>query len=344
MGCLRGGTPYTSLRLIWPQSAETGLLTRDSKGKGRDVDREQIAREVLDAVGGKDNVIANDICMTRLRILTQDPELVDTEKLSAARGVLGFVRRGTNAIEVVFGPGKVEAVHEAIVRLTEMEGNEEAFSGVEKKSDSASMRVHISQNPLYDAARAQSDLEARSERADAVDDLVSLLDTMDPAEGDLPGLPEEDEPCQGALGRVLVINGPNINLLGIREPEIYGADTYRALLRLCHDAAREAGFSECTCFQSNHEGDLIDAIQDAYGSYDGIIINPGAYTHTSVALLDAARSVGLPMVEVHISRVEDREDFRQVSYIRAACFETITGMGIEGYRKAMRDLASHLGM
>ena len=332
-------------------SAETRLLTRDSKGKGRDVDREQIAREVLAAVGGKENVVANDICMTRLRILTEDPTLVDTDKLSSARGVLGFVRRGTNGIEVVFSPGKVEAVHEAIVRLTGIEGDEDVFAEIGSKPAANKIHVHISQNPLLDAARIQSDREAEeSGSTGSVEDLVSLLDTITDNDSGSERLDFEDEPAdeqsapQASSGRVLVINGPNINLLGIREPDIYGADSYRALLKLCHDAAEEAGFIECTCFQSNHEGDLIDAIQDAYGSYDGIVFNPGAYTHTSIAILDAAKAVGLPMVEVHISKVDEREDFRQVSYIRAACFETIAGLGIEGYRKAIHDLAEHLGM
>ena len=317
------------------------------------MDRDQIAQEVLAAVGGKANVTANDICMTRLRILTEDPSLVDTDQLSSARGVLGFVKRGANGIEVVFGPGKVEAVHEALVRLTGIEGNDEAFD--EAATMPAPIHVHISHNPLHSAAVAQSEDEAEDEAEDpaknddgdgdddaaTVDDLVSLLDDIEPADVEDDAV-VADAP-EGPL-RVLVINGPNINMLGIREPDIYGRDTYRAMLQLCQDAAKEAGFAECTCFQSNHEGDLIDAIQDAYGTYAGIIINPGAYTHTSIAILDAAKAVGLPMIEVHISKLEDREDFRQVSYIRAACFETITGLGVEGYRKALFDMAAHLGL
>ena len=327
------------------------------------MDRDQIAREVLAAVGGKDNVTANDICMTRLRILTEDPSLVDTDQLSAARGVLGFVKRGANGIEVVFGPGKVEAVHEALVRLTGIEGNEDAFDEPAAAAMPAPIHVHISHNPLRSAALAQSEgagdaaAPADDEDATTVEDLVSLLDDMDPADVEAEPEPEpsaSEEPLDDAVPerpgapagpvRVLVINGPNINMLGIREPDIYGHDTYRAMLRLCHDAAREAGFADCTCFQSNHEGDLIDAIQDAYNNYAGIIINPGAYTHTSIAILDAAKAVGLPMIEVHISKVDEREEFRQVSYIRAACFETISGLGIEGYRKAMHDMAAHLGL
>ena len=308
------------------------------------MDKRQIAEEVLAAVGGKDNVCANDICMTRLRILTEDPSLVDTEQLSAARGVLGFVRRGSNAIEVVFGPGKVEGVHEELVSLTGIEPVDDLFEDIEGEPETP-MLVKITPNPLRDAARFQRDEEdaARAEKqkdsagGDTVDELVNLLSKVPDAE---PAV----APTLDAPARVLVINGPNINMLGIREPAIYGKESYQALLRLCQDSARDAGFTSCSCFQSNHEGDLIDAIQDAYGTYDGIVINPGAYTHTSIAILDAAKAVGLPMVEVHISKVDEREEFRQVSYIRAACFETISGMGIEGYRKAIFDLAEKLDL
>ena len=141
--------------------------------------------------------------------------------------------------------------------------------------------------------------------------------------------------------KLLVLNGPNINMLGIREPGVYGKETYAALLEkiLSHCAEKHV---EVKCFQSNHEGALVDEIQAAYGKFDGIVINPAAYTHTSVAILDAIKAVRLPTVEVHISQVELREDFRQVSYVREACFETITGMGIQGYRKAILDLADHL--
>ena len=118
----------------------------------------------------------------------------------------------------------------------------------------------------------------------------------------------------GAGPNLLVINGPNINLLGLREPDIYGEENYDALLSLVEQTAREHGF-RATCYQSNHEGDLVDAIQQAFGVYDGIVINPAAYTHTSIAILDALKAVGMPFVEVHISAVETREDFRQVSYV-----------------------------
>jgi 3-dehydroquinate dehydratase-2 len=142
--------------------------------------------------------------------------------------------------------------------------------------------------------------------------------------------------------KALVINGPNINLLGVREPAIYGAQNFDALLALVQRAGRELGYEEVAQYQSNHEGDLVDAIQRALGTYDGIVINPAAYTHTSVAVLDALKAVGLPVVEVHISDVSQREDFRQVSYARLACFATVMGEGIEGYRTALRLLAERL--
>lgn len=141
--------------------------------------------------------------------------------------------------------------------------------------------------------------------------------------------------------KILIINGPNLNLLGLREPAIYGTQNYAALEAFCKDACREAGF-DCEVFQSNHEGAIVDKIQQAYGVFDGIVINPAAYTHTSVAILDALKAVSLPCVEVHISDVASREDFRQVSYVRRACFATVAGEGVEGYRHALRLLADHL--
>ena len=137
--------------------------------------------------------------------------------------------------------------------------------------------------------------------------------------------------------KILVINGPNINMLGIREPGIYGSDNYNSLLEKIKVWANELEV-EVECFQSNHEGDLVDKIQQAYGIFDGIVINPAAYTHTSVAILDALKSVGIPAVEVHISDVTKREAFRQISYAGMACEEHIIGKGLEGYHLAMQYL------
>lgn len=133
---------------------------------------------------------------------------------------------------------------------------------------------------------------------------------------------------------IRVINGPNLNMLGIREPDIYGKTDYKALCSMIEEHAAKRGVNVET-LQSNHEGDLVDYIQQSYNKVDGIVINPGAYTHTSIAILDAAKAVGIPMVEVHISAVDEREDFRQISYIRYACKCTITGHGLNGYLEAM---------
>ncbi len=137
--------------------------------------------------------------------------------------------------------------------------------------------------------------------------------------------------------KILVINGPNINMLGIREPDVYGKNSYADLCGFIRASAAECG-CEVELFQSNHEGDIVDCIQQALGKFDGIVINPAAYTHTSVAILDALKAVKLPAVEVHISDVSAREDFRQISYAGMACVKTYAGYGFEGYRMGLRFL------
>ena len=139
--------------------------------------------------------------------------------------------------------------------------------------------------------------------------------------------------------KILVINGPNLNLLGLREPDIYGKRTYSDLIQMIREEADRLDVT-VEFVQSNHEGTLVDAIQAAYQTADGIVINPGAYTHTSVALLDAVKAVGVPTVEVHISDPDTREEFRKVSYIRTACVASIKGHGLEGYLEALRFLAN----
>ena len=138
--------------------------------------------------------------------------------------------------------------------------------------------------------------------------------------------------------KILVINGPNLNLLGLREPDIYGRRTYQDLIEMIRAEAEMLDVA-VEFAQSNHEGALVDAIQAAYGVFDGIVINPGAYTHTSIAILDAVKAVGIPRVEVHISDPDTREEFRKVSYIRAACVASIKGHGLEGYLEALRLLS-----
>lgn len=136
------------------------------------------------------------------------------------------------------------------------------------------------------------------------------------------------------MKKILVINGPNLNMLGIREPDIYGKQNFAALEEYIRASAKELGLS-VSLFQSNHEGEIVDIIQSAYGLYDGIVINPAAYTHTSVAILDALKAVGIPTVEVHLSDINSREEFRKHSFVSMIAVKTICGLGFEGYRKAL---------
>ena len=142
--------------------------------------------------------------------------------------------------------------------------------------------------------------------------------------------------------KILVINGPNLNMLGVREPKIYGTCTYEGLCEQIRSHANQIDV-DVELYQSNHEGDLVDRIQAAFGNTDGIVINPGAYTHTSIALLDALKAVAIPAVEVHISDPDTREPFRKISYIRTACVETIKGHGLNGYLEAIDYLKENYG-
>ena len=139
--------------------------------------------------------------------------------------------------------------------------------------------------------------------------------------------------------KILVINGPNLNMLGIREPDIYGAQTFAALEEFIYQSAKELSI-DVTLYQSNHEGAIVDIIQDAYKKYDGILINPAAYTHTSIAILDALKAVAIPTVEVHLSDINSREEFRKHSYVSLIAKKTICGLGFEGYREALKYFAN----
>ena len=141
--------------------------------------------------------------------------------------------------------------------------------------------------------------------------------------------------------KFLVINGPNINMLGIREPDVYGSESYDALLSFIRSVCEEESV-ELELYQSNHEGEIVDTIQAAYGKFDGIVINPAAYTHTSIAILDALKAVAIPTVEIHLSKIEERESFRQLSYVSYAAIKTVTGLGFEGYAVAIRYLKEYL--
>ena len=138
--------------------------------------------------------------------------------------------------------------------------------------------------------------------------------------------------------KLLILNGPNINMLGIREPDIYGKKSYAALIDYVKSVCVSHGI-DCECYQSNHEGALVDKIQEAYGVFDGIVFNPAAYTHTSVAILDALKAVGIPTVEVHLSDINEREEFRRHSFVSLVAKQTICGLGFEGYKKALEYFA-----
>lgn len=341
------------------------------------MDYENAAAGILEALGGAGNVLRVSTCLTRLRLVLADPAKADLDAIRAIKGVLGSVARGSDGLEVILGSTVVEGIAREFALQSGLAldnlggscanpllalspskggaGQEEAEQGgsatavapaaaaTSAAPGAPAVRIQIPAGRKR-SYRAQQQAAIDDERLskDDIEALKGFLSSEDPDSGRarmrLTG-------SQSAIGKsVLVINGPNINMLGLREPDIYGRQDYAALLRTCKDAARKAGFADIKCFQSNHEGAIVDEVQAALNSFDGIVMNPGAYTHTSIAILDALKAVQLPCVEVHISKVEEREGFRQVSYVRAACFETITGMGIEGYRKAIFDLAAHLGM
>ena len=302
------------------------------------MDVDAVANRVLQSVGGAQNVISSTLCMTRLRLALADPGQVDQTSLSDIPGVLGTAQRGSSGIEVVFGPTAVHSVYEAVSQLCGTGGDVDTDAIPTNQEHRLKVSVIRGSHDEEDVGALVSSTLDADDEDDAYDEADLLASLLADAEE------EEDEEEDDAEGpALLVMNGPNINMLGIREPDLYGSEGFDALLELCHATAREAGFARCSCFQSNHEGDLVDAIQDAYGVFDGIVINPAAYTHTSVALLDALKAVSIPTIEVHISQVDAREDFRQVSYVRSACLETIVGEGIQGYAHAIRDLAAHLG-
>lgn len=322
-----------------------------------------IAAAVLAAVGGAENVASVTTCLTRLRLTLDERDDSDVEALRELRGVLGVMPRGDDGVDVVLGPSSIESVarefsslagigldgrpaaHPSPLSLDELGANSPAEKRSGEQAQTKTVQISPSRRSSY-RAQQHAVLETGRLPREDLDALRTFLEGADTprGEGTTSVQVTTRRAADDRAARVLVINGPNLNMLGVREPGIYGNQDYETLVRLCHQAGRETGFEEVRCFQSNHEGALVDEIQAALGSYDGIVINAAAYTHTSVAILDAVKAVGLPCIEVHISKVDEREDFRQVSYVRAACFETISGEGLEGYRHAIRDMASHLGI
>lgn len=318
---------------------------------------QDVAARVLSNIGGKDNVVSVMTCLTRLRVTLNDVAKANTDGLQALPNVLGVVSRNDNELEVVFGPSAIEGVSKEFCEQSGIELAGLALSDV-NTMPKPSVALGSKNGAEHDEPRARAQHTTpetytisaghrqsyRAQQQAAIDDGRLVKEDIDALKEFLSsnGSVKPSKKTVTTGKSVLVINGPNLNMLGTREPDLYGKSDYAALVRICKAAAAEADFSSIRCFQSNHEGAIVDEIQCALGTYDGIVINPAAYTHTSVAILDAVKAVALPCVEVHISKVEEREDFRQVSYIRKACFETITGMGLEGYRKAILDLAEYL--
>lgn len=306
------------------------------------------AEQIISAIGGRENLRACGICATRLRILVHDLSAVNLEGLSSIHGILGVFKKGIYGLELVLGPRLVTDVSNSIYEMTGIRSSADELAGFNTPSEGPAISVKVNdataaetQEPAAEPAPPED--ASDDEDAATIGELLQSIEEDDGDDGDELG--EDDLGDEDILPRSLVvINGPNINMLGMREPSIYGTENYAQLVELCMQTAADAGFDSCECLQSNHEGDLVDYIQNAYSVHDAIVINPAAYTHTSIALLDALKAVQIPAVEVHISEVEAREDFRQTSYVRQACIATISGHGIEGYREAIKLLAQHLGI
>ncbi len=294
------------------------------------------SQALLEAVGGVSNIRSLAMCMTRLRLELHDISRANLAAVRAIHHVLSVRRRGDSGVEVVFGPAIVNNVADDLSFRLDMPIARKNAKAVVKLTPTGPRRGRSRMTGYVGRRRASEHAPTVLSRDD-LERLKELLNSVD--------LPDDEEGLSdGELGdsAILVLNGPNMNLLGVREPGIYGKDTYDDLVELCHRTAIAEGFGEVRCYQSNHEGDLVDAIQEARLSFDGIVLNPAAYTHTSVALLDALKAVGLPTVEVHMSAVMEREGFRQTSYVRDACIALVAGEGLEGYAHAIRILADYL--
>ncbi len=294
------------------------------------------SQALLDAAGGVANIRSLAMCMTRLRLELHDISRANLAAFRAIHHVLSVRRRGDAGVEVVFGPAIVNNVAEDLSFRLDMP--------IARKNSKAVVKL-TPQGPRRERARTVG-FVGRKRTSDhgptilSRDDLEHLKELLNSV--DLPDDAGEANDGELSDSAILILNGPNMNLLGVREPGIYGRQTYDDLVELCHRTAIAEGFGEVRCYQSNHEGDLVDAIQEARLSIDAIVLNPAAYTHTSVALLDALKAVGLPTVEVHMSAVMEREDFRQTSYVREACIALVAGEGLEGYAHAIHILAEYL--
>ncbi len=273
--------------------------------------KEDVAQAVLAALGGRENVQYNTVCMTRLRVTLVDPSIVAYDQLNEISGVLGTATRGENGIEVVFGPRTIDGVYHAFVKLTGVAPGTDALFPMSRQE--SNMRIQI--NPPSRPARDEA---VTTHVPFMNDDELSMLD-------DLFGPDDDDR----GLTRLLVVNGPNINMLGLAPCDEVPLADYPSLLELCKSEAEQAGFTRCDCYQSNHEGDLIDHIQDAYGMYEALVVNPGPNTAPSDALCEALRTVDIPTIVVNLFDAHDQD----------VHIEQVSGRGTDGYRIAIERLA-----
>lgn len=316
--------------------------------EGVRMSNDDIAAAVLECVGGFPNVTGNSLCATRLRISLFDRSVVDRNALHSINGVLGIVDRGTSGIEVVFGPNLVRGVFRSFERLIGplARHSEEATETIRPRHN---FRVQITpETPGAPEVIVTDSRPVPEPEADVLDDDTSALLEMLEQEPEVAGeaatgeedvLPAEaDETRPSTRPCLLVVNGPNVNLLGIG-----GESTdFQDLHELCERCAEEAGFASCLLYQSNHEGDLIDRIQDAYGAVDAIVINAAAYAYSSRALADALRMVRIPAYEVLLDHLAAED--RGTSCVQGACLGSVDDQGVEGYRTAIIELARHLGL
>lgn len=291
---------------------------------------DRIAEAVLSAIGGRQNVLTNTVCMTRLRVTLRNPQDVDYDALHNVPSVLGTATRGSNGLEVVFGPRVIDAIYHAFLRLTGIEAGSEPLFPMSRQDSNFKVKINTPSRarpiPLDHWGSNHMD------QSD-IDTLKSLFEQDEEEELDVSILEpesafEEDEhdPCN-----LLVINGPNVNLIGLGIVINDEVNDFSAILELCKDTAREVGFARCVCLQSNHEGDLVDWVQDAWGDYDAIVINPTSYGTTSTALREAIRGVGIPTIRVSLLADDP-------SCLDDVCKQSIVGKGIKCYELAIREL------
>ena len=356
-----GGLPMLAAQGYFASKLFTGkALGKDPVGTLSDADTAKLEDVIAIILAGSSNIVLTGMPgsgkSTVGKLLAQklSLEFVDTDEVFAKdhgiscadcirrRGEKEFRRLESETVRlvaltggkviatgggVVLDPQNIEMLrHNGTVVFINRRLNELATGGRPLSEGSENLKaLYYKRLPIYMATNDLS-VNVEGDAAAVADDIIDGLHNID----------------KEKIMKILVLNGPNLNMLGIREPDIYGRHTYDDLLGMCREKAEKLGV-EVDFYQSNHEGDLVDIIQDAYGKTDGIVINPGAYTHTSVAILDALKTVGIPAVEVHISDVDSREEFRKISYISSYVIKTIKGHGLSGYTEAMEELVRVAG-